>query len=215
MKYMTFLCIVFFLSSACTTNNAQVDPVSIEINEDQDKYQKAYFAAGCFWCVEAVFESVDGVADAISGYSGGTEKNPTYDDVGYGRTSHAEAVEVIYDPAVVSYATLLEVYYGSHNPTTVNGQKPDFGRQYRSMIYYTNDEEKALATAFKDQLDASGQYGSPIATEIVAFTKFWKAEAYHQNFERLNPNNSYVKSVSIPRLNRFKAKFPHLLKKNH
>ena len=212
---MILLFLAAVISTACGSNNAQVDTVAIEVAYDQDKYQKAYFAAGCFWCVEAVFESVEGVEEAISGYSGGKEKNPTYDDVGYGRTSHAEAVEVIYDPAVVSYATLLEVYYGSHNPTTVNGQKPDFGRQYRSMIYYTNDEEKALATAFKDQLDASGQFGSPIATEIVAFKKFWKAEAYHQNFERLNPNNSYVKSVSIPRLNRFKAKFPHLLKKNH
>lgn len=182
--------------------------------KDLSKLSKAYFASGCFWCVEAVFESVKGVEEAISGYSGGPEKNPTYQQVGRGLTGHAEAVEVYYDPTVVSYETLVKVYYGSHDPTTVNGQHPDFGRQYRSMIYYTNDKEKEIAEAFKAQLEASGKYSKPIATEIVAFEKFWKAEDYHQDYERLHPDNSYVRAVSIPRLNRFKEKFPELLKES-
>lgn len=175
----------------------------------------AYFASGCFWCVEAIFESVEGVSEAVSGYSGGKEKNPTYQQVGSGQTGHTETVMVYYDPKVVSYETLVKVYYGSHNPTTVNGQAPDFGTQYRSVIFYTNDSEKKIAEEFKSNLDKSGEYSEPIATEIVQFEKFWEAEAYHQNYERLHPDQGYVKNVSIPRLKRFQKKFPELLKKNH
>ncbi len=193
--------------------NADVTPTTkAEETVDLTKLKKAYFASGCFWCVEAVFESVQGVHEAVSGYSGGTESNPTYQQVGAGETSHAEAVEVHYNPEIVSYETLVKVYYGSHNPTTVDGQAPDFGRQYRSMILYNNEEEKKIAEDYKATLEASNEFGAPIVTEIVAFTKFWKAEDYHQNYERLNPNNSYVRGVSIPRLNRFKAKYPNLLK---
>lgn len=173
---------------------------------------KAYFASGCFWCVEAVFESVIGVEEAISGYAGGHTKNPTYQQIGTGRTGHSETVEVYYDPEVVSYETLVKVYYGSHDPTTVNGQHPDYGSQYRSIIFYQNETEKKIAEEFKAALEASGAYNKPIATEIVPFEKFWIAEEYHQDFERRNPNQPYVKAVSIPRLNRFKAKFPDLLK---
>lgn len=179
------------------------------------KLSKAYFASGCFWCVEAIFESVKGVKEAVSGYAGGEEQNPTYRQVSSGSTGHTEAVMVYYDPEVVSYETLLKVYYGSHDPTTVNGQYPDFGTQYRSAIFYTNEEEKKLAEAFKADLDASGQYSEPIATEIVPHKKFWPAEDYHQDYEKNNPNQPYVRSVSIPRLKRFQAKFPELLKEGH
>ncbi len=207
------LCIAF---TSCNLNKArggqeqtqriQKDPAVLE------KSSKAYFASGCFWCVEAIYESVKGVNEAVSGYAGGKEKSPTYQQVSAGKTGHTETVEVYYDPAIVSYETLLEVYYGSHNPTTVNGQHPDFGRQYRSAIFYQNEEERKLAENFKKKLNASGEYDEPIATEIVPLEKFWKAEEYHQDFERLNPNQSYVKAVSIPRLKRFQKKFPHLLK---
>ncbi len=176
------------------------------------KLSKAYFASGCFWCVEAVFESVKGVKEAVSGYAGGTEKNPTYRQVSAGSTGHTETVEVYYDPEVVSYETLVKVYYGSHDPTTVNGQHPDYGSQYRSVIFYTNEAEKEIAEAFKAKLDASGEYSAPIATEIVPYVKFWPAEDYHQDYEKNNPNQGYVRSVSIPRLKRFQAKFPELLK---
>lgn len=175
-----------------------------------DQEAVAYFAAGCFWCVEAVYESVNGVREAVSGYSGGKEANPTYEQVGAGRTGHAETVMVIYNPEVVNYETLLEVYYGMHNPTTVNGQHPDYGTQYRSIIFYSNETEQRAAFKARDM--AQPLYDAPIATEIVPFEKFWPAEDYHQNYERLHPENSYVQAVSIPRLNRFKAKFPHLLK---
>lgn len=179
---------------------------------DLENYATAYFASGCFWCVEAVYESVKGVVEVESGYSGGKEKNPTYEQVGAGRTGHAEAVKVYYDPAVIDFATLVDVYYGSQDPTAVDGQSPDFGRQYRSIIFYSNEAEKAIAERKKQELSASGLYAAPIATEIVAFEKFWKAEDYHQNYEKLHPENGYVRKVSIPRLNRFKAKFPDLLK---
>lgn len=179
---------------------------------DLENYATAYFASGCFWCVEAVYESVKGVVEVESGYSGGKEKNPTYEQVGAGRTGHAEAVVVYYDPAVIDFATLVDVYYGSQDPTTVDGQSPDFGRQYRSIIFYSNEEEKAIAEKKKQELSASGLYAAPIATEIIAFEKFWKAEDYHQNYEKLHPDNGYVRKVSIPRLNRFKSKFPELLK---
>lgn len=225
MKYLFSVVIAGLFFFSCTFNrtgevpNPKAQTVAhtdkIVSSKKMGELSKAYFASGCFWCVEAVFESVKGVEEAVSGYSGGSEKNPTYQQVGAGRTGHAEAVEVYYDPEIVSYETLVKVYYGSHNPTTVNGQHPDFGPQYRSMILYTNDEEKKIAEEFKAKLDASEKYGAPIATEIVAFEKFWPAEDYHQNYERLNPNNSYVRNVSIPRLNRFKAKFPELLKKGH
>jgi len=177
--------------------------------------KKAYFASGCFWCVEAVFESVRGVEEAVSGYAGGDEQHPTYRQVSSGSTGHTETVEVWYDPKVVSYETLLTVYYGSHNPTTVNGQHPDYGTQYRSAIFYTSEDERKQAEAYKQKLDKSKEYTSPIATEISALKKFWIAEDYHQNYEKLHPNQPYVKSVSIPRLRRFQQKYPQLLKSSH
>ena len=179
------------------------------------KLNTIYLAGGCFWCVEAIFESVEGVKEVISGYAGGKEKNPTYKQVSAGKTGHTETVEVYYDPKVISYKTLVEVFYGSHDPTTVNGQYPDFGTQYRSAIFYTNSEEKNTALNFKEALDKSGKYEKSIATEISELTTFWQAEDYHQNYERLHPNQPYIKQVSIPRLNKFKEKFPDLLKEDH
>lgn len=177
-----------------------------------NEYSKAYFASGCFWCVEAIFESVKGVEEAVSGYAGGTETNPTYEQVSRGATGHAEAVEVYYNPKIIDYKTLVKVYYASHDPTTINGQSPDFGKQYRSMILYTTEKEKAIAEAYKAALDASGAYDASIATEIEPLTHFWKAEDYHQNYERNHPGNRYIQGVSIPRLKRFQAKYPELLK---
>ena len=190
-------------AEAVATSNSSIKPL--------DQLSKAYFASGCFWCVEAIFESVKGVEEAVSGYAGGTEANPTYSQVSRGATGHTEAVEVYYDPEVVDYKTLVKVYYASHNPTTVNGQAPDFGKQYRSMILYTNEEEKNIAEAYKAQI--ADQYKEPIATEIEPLTRFWKAEDYHQDYERNNPSNPYIQNVSIPRLKRFQTKHPELLKK--
>ena len=197
------------LFSNCTYSTK----TNITIDNESSDLRTAYFASGCFWCVEAIYESVRGVKEAVSGYSGGDEADPSYRQVASGSTGHTETVKVIYDPEEVSFETLIEVYYGSHNPTTVNGQHPDYGRQYRSVIFYQNEKEKQIAEGYKNRLDDSGEYQDAIVTEIVPFVKFWEAEAYHQDFEKRNPNQSYVRNVSIPRLRRFQVKFPELLKK--
>jgi peptide-methionine (S)-S-oxide reductase len=179
----------------------------------QNGKAKAYFASGCFWCVEAIYESVKGVDEVINGYSGGHTLKPTYEDTNTKRTGHAEAVEVIYDPNIISFETLVDVYFGSQNPTQVNGQGPDKGSQYRSIIFYQNDKQKKIILEKKEVL--AKKLNAKIAAEIYLFQKFWIAEDYHQNYERLHPENSYIQNVSIPRLNRFKIKFPHLIKENH
>jgi len=181
--------------------------------QPQDGLHKAYFASGCFWCVEAIFESVKGVDEVVSGYSGGVEENPTYREVSYGRSTHAEAVEVYYNPEVVSFKTLVAVFFGSHDPTTLNRQGPDRGRQYRSIAFYQNEKEKTVINnAIKKLNDEI--YEGGIITQVLPFTKFWKAEGYHQNYELNNPGNPYIQNVSIPRLKRFQKKFPQLLKNN-
>lgn len=192
--------------------SAETTAIKTVNTEELDKLSKAYFASGCFWCVEAIYESVRGVEEVISGYSGGEIKNPSYQQVSSGRTKHAEAVEVYYDPEVVDYATLVKVFFGSHDPTTPNRQGPDRGPQYRSMIYYQNDTEKQIIEDYIKELEAADTFDAKIVTEVVPFEVFYDAEDYHQDFERLNPNQAYVQAVSIPRLKRFQAKFPELLK---
>ena len=174
----------------------------------------AYFASGCFWCVEAIFESVIGVEEAVSGYAGGKTDNPTYQSIGTGSTGHAETVAVYYNPKKVSFETLVTVFFGSHNPTTKNGQHPDYGTQYRSIAFYSNQREKEIIENQITQLNKE-VYNGKIVTEVTKHTKFYEAEEYHQDFEKRNPNQSYVKAVSVPRLNRFKSKFPELLKEKH
>lgn len=180
--------------------------------QDLSGYETAYFASGCFWCVEAIFESVKGVGEVVSGYAGGTEKNPTYEAVSYGKTSHAEAVEVYYDPEVISFFELVQVFFGSHDPTTLNRQGPDRGPQYRSIAFYKNEKEQKIILAYMQALRDNGVYDRPIVTEVTPFSKFYKAEDYHQDYERKNPNNPYIRNVSIPRLERFKKNFPEYLK---
>lgn len=216
-KFILLLSISLMFScqnSAQTTSRQQevinADPVLVPL---RDGKARAYFASGCFWCVEAVYESVKGVEESISGYSGGFTDNPTYELSNTGRTGHAEAVEVIYDPEIVDFATLVDVYFGSQDPTQVNGQGPDRGSQYRSIIFYQNEEQKQIILKKKAELEK--QLNATVAAEVYPFQKFWVGEDYHQNYERLHPNSSYIRNVSIPRLNRFKKKFPHLLKEDH
>lgn len=188
-------------------------PKEFTKNEIISKNTKvAYFASGCFWCVEAIYESVIGVEEVISGYAGGHTKNPTYKSISTGRTGHAETVAVYYNPDKVNFETLVKVFFDSHNPTTKNGQYPDYGSQYRSIAFYTTDKEKQTITNIINQLNAS-TYKGKIVTEVKKFDRFYPAEEYHQNYERLHPEDSYIKNVSIPRLNRFKKKSPSLLKK--
>jgi peptide-methionine (S)-S-oxide reductase len=179
------------------------EPIEVPIKNGK---AKAYFASGCFWCVEAIYESVKGVEESISGYSGGHSKNPTYEASNTGRTGHAEAVEIIYDPKVVSFETLVDVYFASQNVTQVNGQGNDKGSQYRSIIFYQNEEQKQIILKKKNNL--AEKLGDTIAAEVYPFQKFWIAEDYHQDYEKLHPNHPYIQNVSIPRLNRFKARFP-------
>ena len=194
-------------------SNETTDSITEEIQNSELK--TAYFASGCFWCVEAIFESVKGVDEVVSGYAGGSEKNPTYNEVAAGRTSHAEAVKVFYDPNKVSFLQLLDVYYGSHDPTALNYQGPDYGSQYRSIAFYQNETEKSLIDEYIKALEASGVYKKPIVTEVLPFTIFYEAEEYHQDFERKNPDNRYILNVSVPRLKRFQRLFPELLKENN
>ena len=177
---------------------------------DDEIYERAYFASGCFWCVETIFESVKGVEEVFSGYSGGHTKNPTYESSNTGKTGHAEAVEVIYNPEIVSFKTLVEVYFGSQDVTQQNGQGPDVGSQYRSIIFYQNEAEKKIIKEKIERL--SKDYDRPIAAEVKLFEKFWMAEDYHQDYKVNNPNNPYIKNVSVPRFRRFKVRFPELIK---
>ena len=220
MKNITTLILCLTLSFVSCQTKKENSKMQLEVENAspievplKDGMARAYFASGCFWCVEAVYESVKGVSEVINGYAGGYTDNPTYQASNTGRTGHAEAVEVIYDPTVVNFSTLLDVYFGSQNTTQVNGQGPDRGSQYRSIIFYQNTAQKALIVQKKEALAKTSN--ANIAAEIYPFQKFWKGEDYHQNYERLHPNNSYIRNVSIPRLRRFQQKFPHLLKSNH
>ena len=214
IKSILIGCVSILLVSCFGFSNKEETKESKEkaIFIPQEDTQIAYFASGCFWCVEAIFESVEGVEEAVSGYAGGKTLNPTYEKIGTGKTGHSETVAVYYNPKKVTFETLVTVFFGSHNPTTKNGQHPDYGTQYRSIAFYkTANEKKIIEDAIK-KLNAE-VYKRKIATEVTVFTKFYKAEEYHQDFERRNPNQGYIKAVSIPRLNKFKKKFPELLKK--
>jgi len=215
---LTYICTALIMALSCQespqkSSEPTIDMPAVQATLTQEGLTKAYFASGCFWCVEAIFESVKGVDEVISGYSGGTEDNPTYKEVSYGRSSHAEAVEVIYDPEVISFSQLVDVFFGSQDPTTRNRQGPDRGRQYRSIAFYQNDSEKKIIQNTIDRLNKN-VYDGEIVTQVLPFQKFWVAETYHQDYERLNPGNPYIQNVSIPRYNRFKAKFPELLKED-
>ena len=195
MKFIKRGVIIGFLTLlfVCFSFIEKNETVQYESNKE---IKVAYFASGCFWCVEAVFESLHGVEEAVSGYAGGHTNNPTYQSTGSGKTGHAETVAVYYNPKKISFKTLVTVYFGSHNPTTVNGQKPDFGSQYRSIAFYKTDLQRKIIINAITELTKI--YNNKIATEVTKFTKFYIAEDYHQNFERRNPNHPYVRSVSIP-----------------
>ncbi|NCG03791.1 MAG: peptide-methionine (S)-S-oxide reductase MsrA [Bacteroidetes bacterium] len=176
------------------------------------EYKAAYFASGCFWCVEAVFEHVDGVQEAISGYAGGSTINPNYRQVVSGKTGHAESIKVVYDPNKVSFETLVQVFFGSHDPTTLNRQGPDKGTHYRSIAFYETEEEKKTVEKTIKKLTEIKRYKNPIVTEVKKLNAFYQAEDYHQDFEANNPNNPYIRAVSKPRVSQFLQAYPELLK---
>jgi peptide-methionine (S)-S-oxide reductase len=172
----------------------------------------ATLASGCFWCVEAVFQNLNGVSSVVSGYTGGTVENPTYNQVCAGTTGHAEACQITFDPAVVSFEEILEVFWKTHDPTTPNRQGNDVGTQYRSAIFYHSEAQKELAEAYKRQLDSAGTFGAPIVTEIAPFTRFYKAEAYHQNYYNDNGMQPYCMFVVRPKVEKFRKLFGDKLK---
>jgi peptide-methionine (S)-S-oxide reductase len=182
------------------------------INTNDTKLESATFGSGCFWCTEAIFQNIDGVTKVESGYMGGHVKNPTYKEVCSGLTGHAEVIQVTFDPTEVSYSELLEVFWKTHDPTTLNKQGADVGTQYRSAIFYHTDEQKQLAEQYKNELNAAAVYEQPIVTDITPAVVFYKAEDYHQNYYNLNGEAPYCAFVITPKLEKFKKVFKEKLK---
>ncbi|MEM9444448.1 MAG: peptide-methionine (S)-S-oxide reductase MsrA [Verrucomicrobiota bacterium] len=172
----------------------------------QSKTESATFGAGCFWCVEAIYESYDGVIEAVSGYTGGSASNATYKKVSSKQTEHIEVVRVTFDPSKISYEKLLDLFWEIHDPTNPNGVWPDFGKPYRSSLFYENDSQKDIIEKSKQRLTASGVYKKPIATLIRPLEKFYPAEDYHQNFVKRNPNQRYVKNIALKKLKKHGSK---------
>ncbi|MFM1744564.1 MAG: hypothetical protein RLZZ630_501 [Bacteroidota bacterium] len=189
----------------------------MESNSGQSKNDKtvldtATFGGGCFWCVEAVFQQLKGVQSVVSGYAGGRRENPTYEQVCSGATGHAEVIQVTFDPSVIGYPDLLEVFWSVHDPTTLNRQGADVGTQYRSVIFYHNESQKVLAEEYKVQLDKSGTFRDPIVTEISPLPTFYSAEKYHQNYFNDNGNQPYCSFVIRPKVEKFQKEFGKKLK---
>ncbi len=176
-------------------------------SQNRKNMEIATFGSGCFWCTEAVFQQLKGVESAISGYSGGEVENPTYDAVCTGETGHAEVIQVKFNPELISYTELLEVFWQTHDPTTLNRQGNDVGTQYRSVIFYHSNDQKELAETFKQNMDNARIYDNPIITEISEFEAFYKAEGYHQEYYNNNKTQSYCNFVITPKLDKFKKIF--------
>jgi peptide-methionine (S)-S-oxide reductase len=183
----------------------------IAMNHDA-KLRQATFGSGCFWCTETVFRRLKGVESVVSGYSGGHADNPTYEQVCSGTTGHAESIQIEYDPNIISYDALLEVFWKMHDPTTRNRQGNDVGTQYRSVIFYHDEEQKKLAEFYKKKLEEEKIWSRPIVTEIIPYKKFWPAEGYHQNYYENNPSQGYCALVITPKIEKFKAIFKDKLK---
>ena len=176
--------------------------------------QTAVVAGGCFWGIQAVFQHVKGVLTAISGYSGGSSSDAEYEVVSTGLTGHAESVQITYDPAKISYGQLLEIFFSvAHDPTQRNRQGPDSGTQYRSVIFYANDEQKRIAEAYISQLEKTGSFPRPIVTQVVPLKEFYMAESYHQNYATLHPDNPYIAINDAPKVEHLREEFPDLYKK--
>lgn len=208
---MYYLYILFIVISGIVT--AQNNAAAKGNKRMEQKLEVATLGAGCFWCVEAIYQRLEGVEKVESGYSGGTVKNPTYEQVCTGRTGHAEVIQVTFDPAKLSYKELLEVFFKTHDPTTLNKQGADVGTQYRSAIFYHSFEQKNIAEQVKKETDAAKIWDDPIVTEIAPFGTFYKAEEYHQNYYNQNANQPYCMMVINPKLSKFKKEFGGKLKK--
>lgn len=215
---VTLVAAVFF-TGACGGSAASGREKEITIMEPKTEIQSdstvqtATFGAGCFWCVEAIFQRLEGVLSVKSGYSGGNVKNPSYKEVCNGTTGHAEVIQLTYDKSKISFDELLEVFWKTHDPTTMNRQGNDVGTQYRSAVFYHNEEQKQIAEGYKKKLNEAKAYPNPIITEIVPFTNYYPAEDYHQNYFNQNGNQGYCQYVIQPKLEKFEKVFKDKLKK--
>ena len=206
-----FIIIIFLFSGL--TGFINFESINSHLVNMQDKkLQKATFGSGCFWCTEAVFELVKGVTSVTSGYTGGNIKNPTYEEVIPEKSGHAEAVQLTFNKEVISYDELLEMFWKTHDPTTLNRQGNDLGTQYRSVIFYHSEEQKQLAEKYKVALDESGAWVNTIVTEILPATEFYKAEDYHQDYYSSNPQQGYCTFIIAPKVEKFKEVFKDKLK---
>jgi peptide-methionine (S)-S-oxide reductase len=210
MKTLALIWMVFM----ATQDKPPADPKDKpKTDEKAAKVETATLGGGCFWCVEAVFQEVKGVTAVESGYTGGKTENPTYKDICTGLTGHAEVCKITFDPSVITFKGVLEVFFGTHDPTTLNRQGNDKGTQYRSVIFTHNDEQKEIAEKVKKDLDESGAYKAKIVTEITPLGKYYKAEDYHQNYFRRNPGQGYCAYVIAPKMDKFRKAFKDKLDK--
>jgi len=207
--------IVLFIGSACAQKTKESKKnMTTETTTVKPGMAIATLGSGCFWCTEAIFQKVEGIEKVESGYTGGAVKNPTYKEVCSGQTGHAEVIQLTYDPKKISFDEILEIFWKTHDPTTLNRQGADAGTQYRSVVFYHSDEQKQLAEAYKKKLDASGAFDKPIVTEISPAATFYKAEDYHQNYYNLNGNAPYCSFVIQPKVDKFEKVFKAKLKKS-
>jgi peptide-methionine (S)-S-oxide reductase len=216
MKTLTLSCMVLAAAVVGACGPKEVTPLMAAQDDkkaDEKKFETATLGGGCFWCVEAVFEELKGVRSVESGYTGGKTENPTYKDICTGTTGHAEVCQIKFDTAVLSFKDILEVFFKTHDPTTLNRQGNDRGTQYRSVIYYHSKEQKETAEKIKKDLDASGAFKDPIVTEISPLGKYYKAEDYHQDYYKNNPNQGYCAAVIAPKMEKFRKVFKDKLSK--
>lgn len=214
MKYISIASFFYLFLMSCINKpiNTNMNTVTTEDISFTDTLEIATFGNGCFWCTEAVFQELKGVYKAESGYSGGKVDNPTYREICSGTTGHAEVIQIAFNPTIITYKELLEVFWATHDPTTLNRQGNDVGTQYRSVIFYHTEEQKQLAETYKEKLDISGAYPKPIVTEITAFSKFYEADNYHQDYFELNGEAPYCHYVIQPKIDKLKKAFSDKLK---
>jgi peptide-methionine (S)-S-oxide reductase len=211
--FILFVTVSISLLLACEKTSSKINADNTMSSQNQNKLEIATCGSGCFWCTEAIFERVKGVQKVISGYSGGNTENPTYKEVCTGTTGHAECTQIYFDPDVVTYDELLEIFWKTHDPTTLNRQGNDVGTQYRSVIFYHNEVQKQKAEYYKKKLEEEKIWDKPIVTEITEFKKFFPAEDYHQNYYDNNPYQGYCAFVITPKLEKFEKIFKDKLKK--
>jgi len=215
LKKIFIAIMTIFITSSCSCNDTHTrdkTTMNQDIESNNSKLDTITFGAGCFWCVEAVFQQLKGVISVSSGYSGGKIANPTYHEVCSGLTGHAEVCQIVYNPDIISFPELLEAFWSSHDPTTLNRQGADKGTQYRSVIFYHNPEQKRLAEEYKEKLNKEKAFENPVLTEISEFKIFYKAEDYHQNYYNDNSSAPYCSMVIAPKLEKFRKVFKDKLK---